>query len=78
MASIAKGREGREKFGSKMGKKQEDKKSSTTNEQKSKGKNFGMVSKSWAVRSKKKASLRDKSKQLKKHKEKQSKMKGKH
>lgn len=78
MASIAKGREDREKFGSKKGKKQKDKTSSTTNEQKKKGKNFGMVSKSWAVRSKKKASLRDKSKALKKHKEKQSKMKGKH
>lgn len=78
MASIAKGREDRDKFGSKKGKKQKDKTSSTTNEQKKKGKNFGMVSKSWAVRSKKKASLRDKSKALKKHKEKQSKMKGKH
>ncbi|CAO1616107.1 unnamed protein product [Sympodiomycopsis kandeliae] len=78
MASIAKGREDRDKFGSKKGKKLKDKTSSTTNEQKSKKKNFGMVSKSWAVRSKKKASLRDKSKALKKHKEKQSKMKGKH
>ncbi|CAO1618913.1 unnamed protein product [Jaminaea pallidilutea] len=78
MASIAKGREDREKFGSKRGKKLKDKKSSTTNEQKAKGKNFGMVSKSWSVRSKKKSSLREKSKALKKHKEKQSKMKGKH
>ncbi|CAO1619913.1 unnamed protein product [Parajaminaea phylloscopi] len=78
MASIAKGREDREKFGSKKGKKLQDKKSSTTNEQKAKGKNFGMVSKSWSVRSKKRTSLRDKSKALKKHKEKQAKMKGKH
>ena len=35
-----------------------------------------MVSKSWAVRKKNKASLRDKSKALKKHKEKQAKAKG--
>lgn len=76
MASIARGREDREKFGSKKGKKQKDKTSSTTNEQKNKGKNFGMVSKSWAVRSKKKVSLREKSKALTKHRAKQAKMKG--
>lgn len=77
MASIAKGREDREKFGSKKGKKLNHKKSSTTNEHKAKNKNFGMVSKSWSVRNKKKSSLREKSKALKKHKEKQASMKGK-
>ena len=67
MASIAKGREDREKFGSKKGKKNKDTPSSTTNVEKKKSKNFQMVQKSWAVRSKKKASLYEKSKKLRKH-----------
>lgn len=73
MASIAKGREDREKFGSKKGKKNKGTPSSSTNEQKKKSKNFQMVQKSWSVRSKKKASLYDKSKKLRKHVEKSKK-----
>ena len=41
--------------------------SSSTNRQKAKGKNFQMVAKSWGVRSKKNASLREKSKRLRAH-----------
>ncbi|PWN40815.1 SDA1-domain-containing protein [Ceraceosorus guamensis] len=75
MASIAEGREGREKFGSKKGKK--TKHSSTTNEQKAKkGKNFNMIAKSFSVRNKAKTSLREKSKKLKQHVETQKKRKG--
>ncbi|PWN29710.1 SDA1-domain-containing protein [Jaminaea rosea] len=77
LASIAKGREDREKFGSKKGKRDQSK-SSSTNEQKAKGKNFAMVKKSWNVRKKGKASLREKSKNLKKHKDTMAKRKGKH
>ncbi|EPQ25760.1 uncharacterized protein PFL1_06627 [Pseudozyma flocculosa PF-1] len=67
MASIEKGREDREKYGSRKGKKNKEGGSSTTNREKEKGKNFQMVAKSWGVRSKKKASLREKSKKLRKH-----------
>ena len=67
MASINAGREGREKFGSNKGKKKKEVASSSTNRQKAKGKNFQMVSKSWGVRSKKNASLREKSKRLRAH-----------
>ncbi|KDN38379.1 SDA1-domain-containing protein [Tilletiaria anomala UBC 951] len=67
MASIAKGREDRDKFGSKKGKKNKDTPSSTTNEQKKKSKNFQMIQKSFQVRSKKRASLYEKSKKLRKH-----------
>lgn len=67
MASINAGREGREKFGSNKGKKKKEVASSSTNRQKAKGKNFQMVAKSWGVRSKKNASLREKSKRLRAH-----------
>ncbi|PKI84011.1 Severe Depolymerization of Actin [Malassezia vespertilionis] len=60
MKSIETGREGREKFGSRKGKKNKDVASSSTNRQKARGKNFH-------VRSKKNASLREKSKRLRKH-----------
>ncbi|WFD43886.1 Severe Depolymerization of Actin [Malassezia psittaci] len=67
MKSIQSGREDRGKFGSSKGKKNKEEYSSTTNRQKARGKNFQMVSKSWGVRSKKNASLREKSKRLRKH-----------
>lgn len=67
------GREDREKFGSKKGKRNKDNPSSSTNEQKKKTKNFQMVKKSFAVRSKKKESLQDKSRRLRKAHEKEKK-----
>ncbi|KAE8187546.1 hypothetical protein CF336_g6523 [Tilletia laevis] len=70
MASIAQGREGREKFGSKKGLRKSEKGASSTNLEKRKGKNYNMVAQSWGVRSKGKASLRDKSRKLRQHIEK--------
>lgn len=67
MASVAKGREGREKFGSAKGKKKRDLPSSTTNREKKRNKPIMMVMGSNAVRSKKKASLRDKQRKLRAH-----------
>lgn len=67
MASIEKGREDREKYGSKKGKKNKEKESSSTNREKQKTKNFQMIARSWSVRSKKNASLREKSRRLRKH-----------
>ncbi|PWZ01239.1 SDA1-domain-containing protein [Testicularia cyperi] len=67
IASIEKGREDREKYGSKKGKKNKEVQSSSTNREKEKGKNFQMIARSWSVRSKKNASLREKSKKLRKH-----------
>ncbi|SAM86367.1 related to SDA1-required for organization of the actin cytoskeleton [Ustilago bromivora] len=67
IASIEKGREDREKYGSKKGKKNKEKESSSTNREKQKTKNFQMIARSWSVRSKKNASLRDKSRRLRKH-----------
>ena len=43
MASIEKGREGREKYGSLKGKKNKDKPSSSTNKEKARKKNFLMT-----------------------------------
>lgn len=57
----------REKFGSKKGQKKREKGASSTNTEKRKGKNFAMIAHSWGVRSKKKASLRDKSRRLRQH-----------
>ena len=71
MASIAKGREGRDKFGSKKGQKKKDNPSSTTNIEKRKSKNFMMIAHSDKVRTKKHSSLRDKQKQLRSHVKKQ-------
>lgn len=73
MAHIAEGREGREAFGSKKGKKNKEKMSSSNNEAKKKSKPYAMIAKSWSVRSKKNASLTDKSRRLKAAKEKQRK-----
>lgn len=73
MASIEKGREGREAFGSKKGKKNKEKPSSSSNADKKKSKPFMMVARSWSVRDKKNASLAQKSRRLKAAKEKQKK-----
>jgi protein SDA1 len=73
MASIQKGREGREKFGSLKGKKMKDTPSSTTNKEKAKKKPFMMVMASGQVRGKKKASLREKQKRLRAHIEREKK-----
>ncbi|KAH8553386.1 SDA1-domain-containing protein [Umbelopsis sp. PMI_123] len=68
MASIREGREGREKFGSKKGKTD---RGSTTNREKSRNKNFLMISHKRSVVAKSKASLHDKQKQLRAHIKKQ-------
>jgi protein SDA1 len=67
MASIEKGREGRDKFGSHKGKKNKDVPSSSTNREKARNKPIMMIISSGAVRSKKKASLREKQQKLRKH-----------
>ncbi|KAF9579986.1 Protein SDA1 [Lunasporangiospora selenospora] len=68
MESIKSGREGREKFGSRKG---SNERGSTTNKEKSKGKNFMMMAHKREVREKKKLSLRDKQIQLHAHIKKQ-------
>jgi len=70
MASIQEGREGREKFGSKKGKKSKEVPSSTTNRQKARNKPVMMILSSNAVRSKKRASLREKQQRIRKGKSK--------
>ena len=67
LASIAKGREGREKYGSMKGKKNKAVPSSTTNREKARNKPLMMIMQSGAVKSKKKASLRDKQRKLRAH-----------
>lgn len=67
MASIEKGREGREKYGSARGKKNKEAPSSSTNREKARNKPIMMILASGAVRSKKKASLRDKQQKLRAH-----------
>jgi protein SDA1 len=73
MASIQKGREGREKFGSLKGKKTKEAPSSSTNREKARKKPFVMIMASSAVRGKKKASLREKQKRLRAHIDKEKK-----
>ncbi|KAI0321031.1 SDA1-domain-containing protein [Amylostereum chailletii] len=68
MASIAKGREGREKFGSLKGKKEST--SSTTNREKARNKPIMMIMGSKGVKGKKKQSLREKQRRLRAHIEK--------
>ncbi|KAJ9121203.1 hypothetical protein QFC24_004877 [Naganishia onofrii] len=75
MASIQKGREGREKFGSMKGKKKGDNPSSSTNREKARNKPIMMAVHSNKVVQKKKASLRDKQIKLRAAAEKQKKMK---
>lgn len=67
LASIEKGREGREKYGSLKGKKQKATPSSSTNREKARNKPVMMILSSRAVRGKKKASLRDKQQKLRAH-----------
>lgn len=65
MASVLAGREGREKFGTR---KRGNPRASTTNKEKSKGKNFLMMAHKTSVRGKKKRSLKQRQAVLKKHK----------
>jgi len=67
VASIQKGREGREKFRSNMGKVKKGVPSSSTNREKARNKPIMMILSSGAVRSKKKNSLREKQKKLRAH-----------
>ncbi|OJT14212.1 Protein sda1 [Trametes pubescens] len=67
IASIEKGREGREKFGSAKGKKNKAAPSSTTNREKARNKPIMMIIASGAVKGKKKASLRQKQRKLRAH-----------
>ncbi|KAG5735521.1 Protein sda1 [Termitomyces sp. T112] len=67
MASIQKGREGREKFKSNKGKVNKEVASSSTNREKARNKPIMMILSSGAVRGKKKASLREKQQKLRKH-----------
>ena len=67
MASIEKGRDGREKYGSLKGKKNKEKPSSSTNREKARNKPLMMILASGAVRGKKKASLREKQQKLRAH-----------
>lgn len=73
LASIKEGREGRERFGSMKGKKRKDVPSSSTNREKARNKPIMMVMASSAVRGKKKASLMEKQRRLRKHSENQRK-----
>ncbi|KAI6019701.1 SDA1-domain-containing protein [Pisolithus orientalis] len=67
LASIEKGREGREKYASFKGKKKKATPSSSTNREKARNKPVMMILSSKAVRGKKKASLRDKQQKLRAH-----------
>lgn len=67
MASIQKGREGRDKFGSMKGKKAKETPSSSTNREKARNKPIMMIMASSAVKGKRKASLREKQKKLRAH-----------
>lgn len=67
MASIEKGREDRGSFGSNKGKKRKEVPSSSTNKEKARNKPFMMVMSSGAVRGKKRASLKEKQKRLRRH-----------
>jgi len=67
IASIEKGREGREKYGSLRGKKKKAMPSSTTNREKARNKPIMMILGSGAVKGKKKASLREKQQKLRAH-----------
>jgi protein SDA1 len=67
VASIARGREGREKFGSMKGKRRKETPSSSTNREKARNKPIMMIMGSKGVRGKKKQSLHDKQKRLRAH-----------
>ncbi|CCH60450.1 hypothetical protein TBLA_0C06570 [Henningerozyma blattae CBS 6284] len=72
LAKVMEGREGREKFGSRRGKR-DDTLRSTTNREKARKKNFVMMIHKRSVRGKAKMSLRDKQKVLRAHIKKQKK-----
>ncbi|KAI0050999.1 SDA1-domain-containing protein [Auriscalpium vulgare] len=67
IASIAKGREGREKYGSLKGKKNKAAPSSTTNREKARNKPIMMIMGSKGVKGKRKQSLREKQQRLRAH-----------
>jgi protein SDA1 len=67
MASIARGRKGREKFGSQKGKRRKETPSSSTNREKARNKPIMMIMGSKGVRGKKKQSLWEKQKRLRAH-----------
>ncbi|VDB96170.1 unnamed protein product [Peniophora sp. CBMAI 1063] len=67
LASIAKGREGREKFGSLKGKKKKETPSSSTNREKARNKPIMMIMGSKGVKGKRKQSLREKQQRLRAH-----------
>ena len=67
IASIARGREGREKFGSMKGKRNKETPSSSTNREKARNKPIMMIMGSKGVRGKKKQSLHEKQKRLRAH-----------
>jgi protein SDA1 len=67
VASIARGREGREKFGSMKGKRRKETPSSSTNREKARNKPIMMIMGSKGVRGKKKQSLYEKQKRLRAH-----------
>lgn len=67
VASIARGREGREKFGSMKGKRKKETPSSSTNREKARNKPIMMIMGSKGVRGKKKQSLHEKQKRLRAH-----------
>lgn len=67
IASIARGREGREKFGSMKGKRNKATPSSSTNREKTRNKPIMMIMGSKGVRGKKKQSLHEKQKRLRAH-----------
>ncbi|KAI0272597.1 SDA1-domain-containing protein [Gloeopeniophorella convolvens] len=67
IASIARGREGREKFGSLKGKHRKETPSSSTNREKARNKPIMMIMGSKGVRGKKKQSLREKQQRLRAH-----------
>jgi protein SDA1 len=67
VASITRGREGREKFGSLKGKRKKETPSSSTNREKARNKPIMMIMGSKGVRGKKKQSLREKQKRLRAH-----------
>ncbi|KAJ3307509.1 Protein SDA1 [Blyttiomyces sp. JEL0837] len=67
LASIQEGREGREKFGSKMGKKKQEGASTTNREKAKKTKNPMMIVHKKSVKGKAKRSLREKQKVLRAH-----------
>ena len=67
LASIARGREGREKFGSQKGKRRKETPSSSTNREKARNKPIMMIMGSKGVKGKKKQSLWEKQKRLRAH-----------